>query len=287
MRALENIEEQFNLYMRTALFLIVDEFRMGDAGSIGKMADKLKHQITEPNLTIRAMRSNQIELPSFCNFLFLTNRADAVKIEEGDRRYNVAPRQEVKLENANVDLINNMDKLEQELYIFAGVLNKFQVDQRMAHTALENEAKIQMKNISMSVLEEFAAAVRQRNLEYFTEVLDIPLTNTFDAGGISTAQRYLKYWIAEVGNEIIIPMSQFKLVYDILTDSRNKLSTRDFTKAMSRLNIKTSRKRVSADKNASIPRGVVLTWKLDDNIRNSLIKEHFEDRDNLLLQKTS
>ena len=51
--------------------------------------------------------------------------------------------------------------------------------------------------------------------------------------------------------------------------------------------IKTSRKRVSADKNASIPRGVVLTWKLDDNIRNSLIKEHFEDRDNLLLQKTS
>lgn len=287
MRALENIEEQFNLYMRTALFLIVDEFRMGDAGSIGKMADKLKHQITEPNLTIRAMRSNQIELPSFCNFLFLTNRADAVKIEEGDRRYNVAPRQEVKLENANADLINNMDKLEQELYIFAGVLNKFQVDQRMAHTALENEAKIQMKNISMSVLEEFAAAVRQRNLEYFTEVLDIPLTNTFDAGGISTAQRYLKYWIAEVGNEIIIPMSQFKLVYDILTDSRNKLSTRDFTKAMSRLNIKTSRKRVSADKNASIPRGVVLTWKLDDNIRNSLIKEHFEDRDNLLLQKTS
>ena len=287
MRALENIEEQFNLYMRTALFLIVDEFRMGDAGSIGKMADKLKHQITEPNLTIRAMRSNQIELPSFCNFLFLTNRADAVKIEEGDRRYNVAPRQEVKLENANADLINNMDKLEQELYIFAGVLNKFQVDQRMAHTALENEAKIQMKNISMSVLEEFAAAVRQRNLEYFTEVLDIPLTNTFDAGGISTAQRYLKYWIAEVGNEIIIPMSQFKLVYDIFTDSRNKLSTRDFTKAMSRLNIKTSRKRVSADKNASIPRGVVLTWKLDDNIRTSLIKEHFEDRDTLLLQKTS
>jgi hypothetical protein len=287
MRALENIEEQFNLYLRTALFLAVDEFRMGDAGSIGKMADKLKHQITEPNLTIRAMRSNQIELPSFCNFIFLTNRADAVKIEEGDRRYNVAPRQEKKLDVTNVDLINNIDNIEKELYIFAGALNKFQVDYRMAHTALENEAKIQMKNISMSVLEEFAAAIRQRNLEYFTEVLDIPLTNTFDAGGISTAQRYLKHWVAEVGTEIIIPMSQFKLVYDILTDTRNKLSTRDFTKAMSRLNIKTARKRVSADKNASIPRGVVLTWKLDDNIRNSLIKEHFEKRDNLLLKESS
>jgi hypothetical protein len=287
MRALENIEEQFNLYLRTALFLAVDEFRMGDAGSIGKMADKLKHQITEPNLTIRAMRSNQIELPSFCNFIFLTNRADAVKIEEGDRRYNVAPRQEKKLDDVHVDLINNIDDIEAELYIFAGVLHKFQVDQRMAHTALENEAKIQMKNISMSVLEEFAAAIRQRNLEYFSEILDIPLTNTFDAGGISTAQRYLKYWVAEVGNEIIIPMSQFKLIYDVLTDTRNRLSTRDFTKAMSRLNIKTARKRVSSDKNASIPRGVVLKWKLDDNIRSSLIKDYFEERDNLLLKATS
>ena len=287
MRALENIEEQFNLYLRTALFLAVDEFRMGDAGSIGKMADKLKHQITEPNLTIRAMRSNQIELPSFCNFIFLTNRADAVKIEEGDRRYNVAPRQEKKLDVVHVDLVSNIDDIEKELYIFAGVLHKFQVDQRMAHTALENEAKIQMKNISMSVLEEFAAAIRQRNLEYFTEILDIPLTNTFDAGGISTSQRYLKHWLAEVGTEIIIPMSQFKLVYDVLTDTRNKLSTRDFTKAMSRLNIKTARKRVSSDKNASIPRGVVLTWKLDDNIRKSLIKEHFAERDNLLLKENS
>ena len=71
MRALENIEEHFNLYMRTALFLVVDEFRMAAAGNIGKMADKLKHQITEPNLTIRAMRANQIELPSYCNFIFL------------------------------------------------------------------------------------------------------------------------------------------------------------------------------------------------------------------------
>ena len=107
MRSLENIEEQFNLYMRTAMFLVVDEFRMADSGSVGKMADKLKHQITEPNLTIRAMRTNQIELPSYTNFIFLTNRADAVKIEESDRRYNVAPRQEEKLEHVHPELLDN------------------------------------------------------------------------------------------------------------------------------------------------------------------------------------
>ena len=223
MRSLENIEEQFNLYMRTALFLVVDEFRMGDSGNTGRMADKLKHQVTEPTLTIRAMRTNQIELPSFCNFIFLTNRADAVKIEEGDRRYNVAPRQESKLEETYPDFINMLVDVQAELFSFAGLLQKFQVDERMAHTALENDAKKEMKQVSMSVLEEFATAIKQNNLEYFVEILDIPLTNTFDAGGISTAQRYIKDWVSKSSTEIIIPMQHFKLVYDVLTDNRLSL----------------------------------------------------------------
>jgi len=280
MRSLENIEEQFNLYMRTALFLVVDEFRMSDSGSVGKMADKLKHQVTEPTLTIRAMRTNQIELPSFCNFIFLTNRNDAVKIEDGDRRYNVGPRQEVKIEKEHPNLLNNINLLEEELYVFAGVLQHFQVDAKMAHTTLENEAKSQMKEISMSVLEEFAFAVRQRNLEYFLDILEIPLTNAFDAGPVSTAQRYLKDWISKANTEVCIPIAHLKLVYDVLTDSRNKFSQRDFSKAMSRLNIKSSVKRI---KTKTI-RGVVLTWQLDNNVQQNIINEHFDETDKALIQ---
>ena len=287
MRSLENIEEQFNLYMRTAMFLVVDEFRMADAGSVGKMADKLKHQITEPTLTIRAMRTNQIELPSYTNFIFLTNRADAVKIEESDRRYNVAPRQETKLEVAHKDLLTQLDQLEHELYIIAGILQQFVVDARMAHTALENDAKKEMKEVSMSILEEFANAIRIRNLEYFTEVLDIPLTNTFDAGGISTAQRYIKDWLARSDEVQVIPLAHFKVVYDAMTDSRNTISQREFSKRMSRLNIKTSRKRVSKDRSAGIPRGVVLTWKVDNDIKTELIEKHFDERDLGLINEES
>ena len=284
MRALENIEEQFNLYMRTALFLIVDEFRMGDSGNTGRMADKLKHQITEPTLTVRAMRTNQVELPSYCNFIFLTNRADAVKIEEGDRRYNVAPRQERKLERTFPDLIARLKDLNTELYSFAGLLDKFVVDERMAHTALENDAKKDMKLVSMSVLEEFANAIKQNNLEYFIEILDIPLTNTFDAGGISTAQRYVKNWVVQTGEEIIIPVQHFKLVYDVLTDNRKTLSIRDFTKAMSRLNVKTTRKRMGEGTTRSAPRGVLLRWNLADDLKESLTNEHFNEKDMELLK---
>lgn len=186
--------------------------------------------------------------------MFLTNRADAVKIEDSDRRYNVAPRQEQKIEEVYPDLLENLNVLDTELYILAGVLQKFQVNERMAHTALENDAKKEMKEISMSIIEECANAIRTRNLEYFTDVLDIPLTNTFDAGGISTAQRYVKSWLSDVGSEQVIPLAHFKVVYDALTDSRNTLSQRDFSKRMSRLNIKTARKRISKDRNAGIPR---------------------------------
>ena len=283
MRSLENIEEQFNLYMRTALFLVVDEFRMGDSGNTGRMADKLKHQVTEPTLTIRAMRTNQIELPSFCNFIFLTNRADAVKIEEGDRRYNVAPRQESKLETEHPDFIAKLADVQAELFTFAGLLQKFKVDERMAHTALENEAKKEMKQVSMSVLEEFATAIKQNNLEYFVEILDIPLTNTFDAGGISTAQRYIKDWISKTNTETIVPMQHFKLVYDVLTDNRKSLAIRDFTKAMSRLNVQTTRKRIGSGKNTSAPRGVLITWVLEEKVKDNLIKQHFDSNDTLLL----
>ena len=283
MRSLENIEEQFNLYMRTALFLAVDEFRMGDSGNIGKMADKLKHQITEPNLTIRAMRTNQIELPSFCNFIFLTNRADAVKIEEGDRRYNVGPRQERKLEEVYPELLSNITELQTELYVFAGALKSFQVNERMAHTVLENTAKDEMRQVSMSVLEEFATAIKTGDLPFFTDILDIPLTNAFDAGGISTAQRYVKNWIATANEELVIPMAHLKLVYDILTDSKNKMSVRDFTKAMTRLNIKPSRKRIGTDRTASAPRGVVITWIITEDIKDNLIKDYFDSNDQSLL----
>ena len=283
MRSLENIEEQFNLYMRTALFLVVDEFRMGDSGNIGKMADKLKHQITEPTLTIRAMRSNQVELPSFCNFIFLTNRADAVRIEEGDRRYNVSPRQERRLEDVHPGIINNISTLRSELYNFAGALHSFVVDGRMAHTVLENSAKIEMRQVSMSVLEEFATAIKNQNLVYFTEVLDIPLANTFDAGSISIAQRYIKDWISKVGIETVIPMQHFKVVYDVLTDSKNRMSARDFAKAMSRYNVKPGRKRIGTSKGSSAPRGIILTWYLSDDQKDGLIDQHFDQKDKTAL----
>ena len=287
MKSLENIEEQFNLYMRSALFLVVDEFRMTDAhGGSLRMADKLKNQITEPTMTIRAMRANQIELPSYTNFIFLTNRPDAVKIEPGDRRYNVSPRQETKLEAALPEVIEGIDELENELHTFAGALKVFTVDKRMARTCMNNAAKDEMRTVTMSVFEEFCEALQRGNLQYFLDVLDIGLDDTFNAGRIVSAQRFVKSWIADADKHSmsVIPVEHLRTVYHTQTEQHPVIANREFHKRLDRFGLRTQQKRQpGADRSVAAVRGIVVEWTTDNEQLSETIKQHFDDQDKRLI----
>ena len=284
MRALQNIEEQFNLYMRQALFLVVDEFHMAsaNAGTV-KIADKLKNAITENTMTIRAMRSNQIEMPNYTNFIFLTNRMDAVKIEEGDRRYNIAPRQEQKLENVYPEVINGIDDIRSELPMFAALLRNYNVNKQLVHTPISNNAKAQMAQVTMSVMEEFFAAVRHGNLSFFIDILDIELTNVLQGAEITTAQRFVKQWVAESQwPHSIIPMEHMRTVYGVLTDDR--ISQREFQKKAERCGIVKERKRLHNALRSSHPvTGVITKWKLKNEEFSEVTNKYFDAKDRKLL----
>tara|TARA_X000001036_G_scaffold439888_1_gene492897 strand:+ start:503 stop:3016 length:2514 start_codon:yes stop_codon:yes gene_type:complete len=287
MRSLQNIEEQFNLYMRSALFLIVDEFRMADASSgTMKMADKLKNQITEKTLAIRAMRSNQHELPSYTNFIFLTNRPDAVKIEDGDRRYNVAPRQEKKLEHVYPEVIEHIEDLEQELLLFAGVLQEFKVQNKLVRTCMNNDAKATMKTVGMSVFEEFCAAIKDGNIGFFADALELSISNTFNASDVMTAQRVIKNWVKESQEAYsIIPMEHLRTVFHVQTEHTPKLSQREFSKRIERNGIKRTRKRpVGADRSTTAIQGVEVSWNIDQEQYDYLLDSYFTEKDSKLLE---
>lgn len=288
MKALENIEEQFNNFMRTAIFLVVDEFRMSDTkgGYSGatRIADKLKNQITEPTLTIRSMRTNQVELPSFTNFIFLTNRQDAVKIEAGDRRYNVAPRQEKKLIDVHPDLVRNIDDVSKELHAFAGVLETFKVDVAKARTCLNNEAKENMKAVTMSVFDDFCDGFHNGNLNSFVEVLDIQLTNTFEANQIITAGRFVKSWIADAaaGRDTIVTPEHMRVIYHVLNSNQQALSPRQFGKMLARNGLESKPTRGHSH---ALIRGVKVTWKIHTAQVQELIDTYFGPEDQALLPK--
>ena len=284
MRALQNIEEQFNLYMRQALFLVVDEFHMASANSgTMKIADKLKNAITENTMTIRAMRSNQVEMPNYTNFIFLTNRMDAVKIEEGDRRYNIAPRQEQKLEHVYPEVIDGIDDISTELHKFAALLRNYKVNKQLVRTPIANNAKAQMAQVTMSVMEEFFAAVRHGNLSFFMDILDISLTNVMQGQEITTAQRFVKQWVAESQwPHSVIPMEHLRVVYGVLTDDR--LSQRDFQKKAARCGVSKERKRMhQAPRSANALNGVVVSWKLESKLFDEVTDKYFDDKDRKLL----
>lgn len=284
MRALQNIEEQFNLYMRQALFLVVDEFHMASSSAgVMRIADKLKNAITETTQTIRAMRSNQAEVPNFTNFIFLTNRADAVKIEEGDRRYNIAPRQEQKLEAVYPEVIDNIDKIKDELEDFARILQMWKVNKKLVKTPIANNAKAHMAQVTMSVMEEFFAALKSGDTSFFLEILDISLNNVMQGQEITTAQRFVKKWVAESqGPYSIIPLEHLRTVYTVLTEDR--ISQREFQKRSERFGITRERKREhGASRDANPVRGVLTKWKLDDDEYGDVTAKYFDDKDQILI----
>ena len=288
MKFLQSMEEQFNLYMRDSLFLVVDEFHMASASSsAGKMADKLKNQITEPTITIRGMRSNQVEVESYTNYLFLTNRVDAVNIETGDRRYNIAPKQEEKLLDKFPGIAKQLDsgKLEKELYEFAGLMQTYKVDAHLAKTAINNLAKEQMRNVSMSVFEEFCQALKEGKLSYFTDILDINTATVLHSNEIEAAQRLVKSWIATATDPFaVIPMEHLRTVFHVQTEQNPRLSQREFTKRMSRNGIETERKRpFGSGKETNQIRGVVTTWQSNDLELKRLQESYFTEQDRKLL----
>lgn len=288
MRYLQNMEEQFNLYMRDALFLVVDEFHMASSSSgASKMADKLKNQITEKTITIRGMRSNQVEVPNYTNYIFLTNRVDAVNIESGDRRYNIAPMQKTKLLQAYPDMPERLDtdEIENELWAFAGYLQTFKVNKRLVEIPIDNTAKEQMRNVSMSVFDEFCQAVKDGNLAYFVDILDINTGSVLHANEILAAQRLVKSWIAASDEDYcVIPSEHLRTVFHIQTEQTPRLSQQEFKKRLSRNGLEITRKRAPGASRDSTPvRGIVLNWKISEEDKDMYISAYFEENDQRLL----
>ena len=284
------MEEQFNLDMRDAVFGGGDEFHMASSASgAGKMADKRKNQITEPTSTIRGMRSNQVEIDNYTNFIFLTNRVDAVNIETGDRRYNIAPKQERKLIEAYPDTPGRLDnnEIEDELWSLAGILETFKYDKRLVETPIDNTAKEQMRNVSMSIFDEFCQAVKDGKLTFFIDILDINVASVLHSNEIEAAQRIVKAWISQSDDEYtVVPMEHLRTIYHVQTEQNPRFSQREFSKRMSRNDIVPDRKRAfGADRDATPIRGVVTKWHLSEIEKQLLINTYFKPEDQRLLQR--
>jgi hypothetical protein len=283
MITLQNYEEQYNGYLAEALFCIVDEFQVGDgrAGTM-KLVDKLKSNITEPVAQIRRMRTDLQILPSYTNYIFLSNSIDALKLTTGDRRFNIAPRQEKKLIEAIPNISELLKKVKTEVATFANILHTFSWEERFIEVTIDNAAKEQMRLVSMSVIEEFFDAIKRGDLTHFVELLDININDIQFAGKIQTAQKLVKNWIADAKKYKLshVKMEEIRLVFHVQTEQQPQINQQDFKKRAKRQNIDTVKRRApGAGSQASPIWGVPIDWEINQADLDEIIKERLSEDD--------
>lgn len=253
-KRLDHLEDKFNAYVENAIFLAYDEFRLSDSGKGGRLLDQIKNDITEKNTTVRAMRTDGIEVANFTNYLFFSNHLDVIRIEDGDRRFNVAPAQHRPLRSVWPNLTDELHLISSELGTFAGFLMAFNVNTTAATTCIENEAKLAMKTVSMGYNERFCAAVRAGQLDYFIQVFDMDIANDLTrATQVTTAQKYVRAWAGNANGEACrIAASELLTVFIAMHDPKPQPTQVKFSQMLLRNDITLTRQKHNGDKRSCL-----------------------------------
>lgn len=164
---LENLEDQFNAFTESNLFLFVDEVDTGQVNQQQKLVAKLKNWITEPKRAVRGMRQEVRDVENYLNIMMASNQHNSMRIEANDRRFNVCPRQEQKLFPPGKNPAVFIQSLTLELQEFANYLSVYSIDENAVKTPLENAAKAQLKATTQTACEEVAEALLTGDLDYF------------------------------------------------------------------------------------------------------------------------
>lgn len=203
----QNLEDQFNAQLETAIFCWMDEFLVSSAKQATMVMNKLKNYVTEEEITIRGMRQNAFQTRNWMNVIIATNHPDPIQLPEHDRRFNVAPPQETPLKLRQEEV----DSIEDELPAFASFLYHYSVDAQKARTVLLNDARANMIQAAQSSHERLFQAVRQGDLDWFMDFLreSIPLSDTMYYQQFETA---LANWARYALNDELVPVSRDELL---------------------------------------------------------------------------
>lgn len=194
---LQNLEEKFNAPLEQTCILWLDEFRSEDSRHAELVMSKLKNLITEPDLTIRGMRDNPVQVPSYINVIIADNRPCPVQLSYHDRRFNIAPAQETPIELVETDEYSEIERIEEELWDFAAFLAHYPIRHAQARTPIFNNARTAMILASQSTVTQFFRALHESDLELFASFLqsEPPLDAIL---AYQAYERVLAHWARQI-----------------------------------------------------------------------------------------
>lgn len=161
------LKQEFNDYLENALFVVFDEADTKAVDNEAALMAKLRHWITDDPITIRKMRTDPYQAPSYVNFLFSANRFTPVATSAGDRRFNIPERQETRL-FFNPNEYRQLETGE-HLPAFADVLHRWPIDEMAVTRVVDTQARNDVHEATTSINQLIADAVKRGDLQFFMD----------------------------------------------------------------------------------------------------------------------
>lgn len=257
-KQLKDFDDKFNAELETCLIFNIDEVKLSAQSNSSRTLNQLKALITEPVISVRAMRQNAVQVRNFTNFILTSNDFDAMAIDEYDRRFNVAPRQEHRL----VLSLDDIEAIQSELTNFACFLNGFAVDLARARTALDNSAKHAMRINSMDSIEQLAYALHTGNLEFFLQFLESAPSISL-SGDITLPSKYKDFChraVKSVGTKMVVTRADCITLFKYLAGEKKYQGPQIFDRLMSHKRVMVNALQIV---DGERHRGVVVEWRVN------------------------
>lgn len=245
-KTFKDLEDNFNSFLSNTLFVAVDEFHVTDSKQDQKTYDYFKNITANERINVRGMYREGVNMPIYCNFMVFSNHADVIRIEEGDRRFNVSFPQQTKLLVEYPEFSKDIDAfIKDEIEDLYAFLHHYDYSISAARDCLENEAKQAMRVAAMSSHQKFCFALRSGDLDYFIEAFNA-VTNipTHLINVKQSAEKVIKQWIKDSVDNVTsdITVAEALSVYLTLNPDSNTTSQR-FSTMLTRNDVHKVRKR--------------------------------------------
>ena len=166
--------KEFNSYLQENIALLINEVSGNFSGKKDKelnTVERMKQAITDINIFIEDKGVKRVIGKNNCSMFFATNRRHALTLSEDDRRFNVAPRQEVKIINTSwwPGYFKMIEHIENELQEFVYYLKQYQVDESLVGKVIDNEPKRILQTMSQTNADMFFVAVEKGDLKWMCD----------------------------------------------------------------------------------------------------------------------
>jgi len=266
------LSEKWTDFVVGKFIVFIDEVQTSAFSDEDSVIANLKNFITEPTVTVRMMNKNAYDLPNYGNWLFASNKPDPVKVDKGDRRFNIGTYQPNKLVITDAEL----DALNKELQEFHHYLMSYAVDKDQARTVLQSAARNTLIELSQTTSESTASAVQEGDMEFFLDQLPTDDSYKVDAKRLALVEEYRRTLCnilsrTKADGKCNVQRDELFVIFNYTVGGMSASPT-TFTRFLGHRQIEV--KPVSVYN--KIVRGVPVAWTSAVNFPKHL-KEHFSD----------